>query len=374
MRILQISSAKTFGGGERHLIDLCRGLQARGHEIFIVVRPSCEWAEKFDFLPLENILHASIRNSFGIFSAKKIADFANKNKIEIIHAHVGRDYIPASISCRISKETKFVLTRHVLFPMKPFHKFALSNVEKAVAVSSAVGKNLENIFLKKKITTIPNGISITEESRQKAEKLREEFRSLHNIPFDAKLVGTMGELKELKGQRDFVLAANETAKQMPETRFVIVGKDHSMNHSFRRELKRLVKVFGLEESFLFLDWVDETTSFFAALDVYVSPSHSESFGLAILEAMTLGKPIVSTETDGAKELLQNNFSGRLVKIKEPFELSETICDLLKDEGLRENLGKNAQKTALEKFTLDKMIEQTEKVYEEVLQIGKKASA
>lgn len=371
---MQISSAKTFGGGERHLIDLCRGLQARGHEIFIVVRPSCEWSEKFDFLPPENILHASIRNSFGIFSAKKIADFANKNKIEIIHAHVGRDYIPASISCRISKETKFVLTRHVLFPMKPFHKFALSNVEKAVAVSSAVGKNLENIFPKKKITTIPNGISITEESRQKAEKLREEFRSLHNIPFDAKLVGTMGELKELKGQRDFVLAANETAKKMPETRFVIVGKDHSMNHSFRRELKRLIKVFGLEENFLFLDWVDETPSFFAALDVYVSPSHSESFGLAILEAMTLGKPIISTETDGAKELLQNNFSGRLVKIKEPFELSETICDLLKDEGLRENLGKNAQKTALEKFTLDKMIEQTEKVYEEVLQIGKKASA
>lgn len=374
MRILQISSAKTFGGGERHLIDLCRGLQNRGHEIFIVVRPSCEWAEKFDFLPPENIFHASIRNSFGIFSAKKIANFANKNNIEIIHAHVGRDYIPASISCRISKETKFVLTRHVLFSMKPFHKFALSNVQKAIAVSSAVSNNLANIFPRKKITTIPNGISISTDNRQNWKKLREEFRFLHNIPFDAKVVGTMGELKELKGQRDFVLAANEIVKKMPETHFVIVGKDHSMNHTFRRELKRLVKVFGLEEKFLFLDWIDETPSFFSALDVYVSPSHSESFGLAILEAMMLAKAVVSTETDGAKELLQDNFSGRLVKIKEPFELSETICDLLKDDGLCESLGKNAQKTALEKFSLDRMIEQTEKVYEEVLQNKEEAKA
>lgn len=367
MRILQISSAKTFGGGERHLIDLCRGLQARGHEIFIVVRPSCEWSEKFDFLPPENIFHASIRNSFGIFSAKKIANFANRNNIEIIHAHVGRDYIPASISCRISKETKFVLTRHVLFSMKPFHKFALSNVQKAIAVSSAVSRNLENIFPRRKITTIPNGISISAENRQNRKRLREKFRSSHNIPLDAKVVGTMGELKELKGQRDFVLAANEIAKKMPETHFVIVGKDYSMNHTFRRELKRLVKLLELEEKFLFLDWIDETPSFFSALDIYVSPSHSESFGLAILEAMTLGKAIVSTETDGAKELLQDNFSGRLVKVKEPFELSETICDLLKDDGLGESLGKNAQKTALEKFNLDRMIEQTEKVYEEVLQ-------
>lgn len=373
MRILQISSAKTFGGGERHLIDLCRGLIGRGHEVFVVVRPSCEWQEKLDFLPKENILHASIRNSFGIFSAKKIANFANKNKIDIIHAHVGRDYIPASISCRISKETKFVLTRHVLFGMKPFQKFALSNAKKAIAVSSAVGESLRNIFPKKKITVIPNGITVNDETRQKLEKLREEFRFLHNIPFDAKLVGTMGELKELKGQRDFILAANEIAKKLPETRFVVVGKDNSINQTFRRELKRIVKVFGLEENFLFLDWIEETPSFFAALDIYVSPSHSESFGLAILEAMTTGKAVVSTETEGAKELLQESSSGRLVKIKEPLKLAEKVSELLNDETLRKNLGEIAQKTALEKFSLENMIEQTEKVYAEVCEAKKEAA-
>jgi len=95
VRILQISSAKTFGGGERHLIDLCRGLATRGHEIFVALRPTNEWQERFDFLPKGNFLHVSLRNSFGVLSAQKIAEYVGENKIEIVHAHLGRDYIPA---------------------------------------------------------------------------------------------------------------------------------------------------------------------------------------------------------------------------------------------------------------------------------------
>jgi len=66
VRILQITSAKTFGGGERHLVDLCKGLAERGHEVFVAIRPSNEWQDKFSFLPPENIFYVSLRNSFGV--------------------------------------------------------------------------------------------------------------------------------------------------------------------------------------------------------------------------------------------------------------------------------------------------------------------
>jgi len=102
MRILHISSARTFGGGERHLVDLTRGLTMRGHEVFVVLRPTNEWQERFDFLPPENIFHSSIRNAFGIFSAQKIANFVDQKNVEIVHAHVARDYIPASQKTRNS--------------------------------------------------------------------------------------------------------------------------------------------------------------------------------------------------------------------------------------------------------------------------------
>src|SRR3954468_2229915 len=128
MRILYISSATRFGGGERHLVDLSRAMIARGHEVFFALRPTNNWQHHLDFVPPENFLHVSIRNSFGMFSAKRIARFIESKEIDVLHAHVARDYVAASVACRIAGgRAKLVLTRHVVFPMKPFHKFAPRN-------------------------------------------------------------------------------------------------------------------------------------------------------------------------------------------------------------------------------------------------------
>src|SRR5947209_3975529 len=134
MRLLHLSSALTFGGGERHFVDLGRELCARGHVLFVGLRPTNRWQDRIDFVPPERFLHVSIRNSFGMFSARRIARFAEENGIDIIHAHVARDYVAASIAAR-SANTRLVLTRHVSFPMKSFHRFALRNVDAAIAVS-----------------------------------------------------------------------------------------------------------------------------------------------------------------------------------------------------------------------------------------------
>ena len=135
---------------------------------------------------------------------------------------------------------------------------------------------------------------------------------------------------------------------------------------FRRELKRLVKVSGLEDRFLFLDWVEDTAPLLAAMDIFVSASHSESFGLAILEAMASGKAIVATETEGAKELLENEKTGKFVPVQNQLKLAGAIEEFLSDEKMREVFGTNANTTARENFSLKKMIERTESVYQTLL--------
>lgn len=364
MRILQISSSRTFGGGERHVADLARGLSERGHEVFAALRPTNEWQHRLGFLPPENIMHVSIRNSFGVLSSIRIADFIKQNGIEIVHAHVARDYIPASIACLAAKEAKFVLTRHVLFPLKPFNKFALKNLSAAIGVSDPVGADLKRVFSASKVRVIRNGLSVDTITPEEESRLRTEFRAFHQIPMDAPLVGTLGELRELKGQRDFVLAAHEVAKKYPETHFVVVGKDNSADKNFRRELKRLVKVFGLDDRFLWLDWIDDTDSFFSAIDLFVSPSHSESFGLAMLEAMANGKPVVATATAGARELFGKN--AELVKVKDPLALSAGISEMLASEEARRSAGTQNRATAGEKFSLDQMVHETERLYQSVI--------
>jgi glycosyltransferase involved in cell wall biosynthesis len=290
----------------------------------------------------------------------KIADFVREKEIDVIHAHVARDYIPASIASRATNRAKFVLTRHMLAPLKPFNKFALKNLSKAIGVSDFVGRELRGVFPSSKVVVIQNGLDLGN-LRDRAE-LRESFRSFHDIGPDVPLVGTLGELREAKGQRDFVLAAAEIVKRIPDCHFVITGLDHTLDKSFRRELRRLAGVLGIGERIIWLDWLDDTALFYAAIDVFVSPSHSESFGLAILEAMIRGTPVVATATEGARELLGDD--ARLVPVRDPVGLANAICDRLETEDLVSE-GEALQNRAAEKFSLTRMLDATEQVYREV---------
>ncbi len=360
MKILHISSGRHFSGTERHVVDLCRSLTARGHEVFVALRPRSNWRHRLSFLQPENILHVSVRNSFGIFSAIKLADFVRENDIEIVHAHVARDYVPASIACLASKRARFVLTRHMLSPLKPFNKYALKNLTRAIGVSEFVGDELRLVFPPNKVTVIPNGLDF--ESLRDSAELRDEFRTTHDIGADVPLVGTLGSLREAKGQRDFVLAASEIVKRIPDCRFVVTGLDHTIDKSFRRELRRLAGVLGVGDRFLWLDWLDDTAPFYAAIDVFVSPSHSESFGLVILEAMIRGTPVVSTATEGARELLGPDTA--LVPVRDPVALAAAICEMIEDPETAAR-GETLRQRAAEKFSLERMLDETEKVYLEI---------
>jgi glycosyltransferase involved in cell wall biosynthesis len=358
VRILHISSALTYGGGERHLTDLCRELAARGHEIFVALRPTNQWKDQLDLIPQERILNVSIRNSFGMFSARRIARFVERHDIEIIHAHVARDYLAASAAARLAR-VRLVLTRHVMFSLKPFHRFALRNVDAAIAVSPPVVEQLKRTFSAQKIHLIPNGISM-----DYAALSTTDFRAEHGIPSDVPLIVTLGELKPLKGQRDLVLAANEVVKTHPEAYFVIAGKDNTVDKRFRRELRRLVRVLGMEGQFLFLDWLDDIRPLLKAADLFVSPSHSESFGLAILEAMAAGVPVIATATGGAKELISE--ATALVPVKDPLKLGEVINWYLDHPHERDELGRICRSSAHQRYGLERMVNETEDLYRQVL--------
>ena len=135
-----------------------------------------------------------------------------------------------------------------------------------------------------------------------------------------------------------------------------------MDQAFRRKLKRLVKVFGLEKQFTFLNWIEETAPLFSSLDIFVSASHSESFGLAILEAMASQTAVVATATDGAKQLLRADKTGLLTPVKDTVRLAESVCKILENDQKREDLGKNGQNFVLNNFSLQKMVDRTEEIY------------
>ena len=364
MRILQISSAQSLGGGERHLADVANGLAARGHEVHVALRANSPLIRELNGLPNENIATLPLRNSLDAKSARDLSQLVRRNKIEIVHAHMARDYPLAAYAARRNPGSKLIITRHVLFPLNRLHRITFAGAARIIAVSQAVASRLQTdaIGAAEKISVVLNGIDTTRFARARAEFDRRQFLDNWKFPADSLLVGTVGELTPLKGQEEFLRAAVEILKQFPQTHFIIAGIDHSRGKQHQTRLEQLIKELNLTAQVSLVGWLEDLAQLYCALDVFVSASHTESFGLAIAEAMASSTAVVSTETDGARELIEAGETGLLVPIADALKLPAAILLLLKEKGARVRLGGAAQQAARENFSLERMIAETEAIY------------
>ncbi len=367
LRILHISSAKSFGGGERYLADLVNALAARGHEVYVAVRPGSPVPTELK-LPAENLLEVSLRNALDAKSASALFRFVKQRKIQIVHAHMARDYPLAAYAARRNKAARLIVTRHVLFQLNRLHAITLRGVGRVIAVSEAVGRHLQaqKLVPANRISVVNNGIDLERVGSARRRFDRDAFLRRLNLPAKSLLIGSVGALTPLKGHDDFLRAASLIKGSFPHAFFIIVGTDSSPTQSNRIQLERMITELALEENVRMVGWMDDLASLFCALDVFVSASHTESFGLAIVEAMVAGAAVVTTATEGAKEIIQDGETGMLVPIGDFRALAEAVNALVSDDSKREHLYLQAQRAATSRFSLERMVEETERIYFEVL--------
>jgi glycosyltransferase involved in cell wall biosynthesis len=366
MKILQLSSAKAFGGGERHLADLANSLTARGHEIHAALRPESRLLNELTGLSRENITTLPLRNALDAVSARKLARYVREQKIEIVHAHLARDYPLASYAARRNPRTKLIVTRHVLFPLNRLHSITLSAVARVIAVSPAVMRELQGLVPSARIVIVPNGIDLQRFEQVRSPAQLNSFRKRWHIREEDLLIGTVGEITPLKGHEEFLQAAALILRRFPNAKFLIAGVDASRNGNNLTALESLIAQLNLESSVHIVGWVEDLASFYGALDVFVSASYTESFGLAIAEAMASGVPVVATETEGAAEIIADGETGLLVPIKSVERMATAVIDLLVDKSKRDRLGESGRERITTRFSLERMVTDTERIYEQVL--------
>ena len=363
MRILQICSARALGGGERHLADLANGLARRGHDVHAALVPGSLLPGGLSELPAENIIELPLRNSLDLTSALKLAQFVRRNQIEIVHAHLARDYPLAAFAARRAGGARLILTRHVLFPPSRVHKVLLRRVARVIAVSQAVADGLieQDIFERDKIVLIHNGVDTDRFAKAK------QGDSVERQTGARLCVGTIGELAPIKGQENFLRAAAIVSSRRDDVDFIIAGEDKSRTSENRRLLERMIGELKLSPRVRIAGWADDVVELLRNFDVFVSASHSESFGIAMVEAMAGGVPVVATMTAGAREIIDADKTGLLVPIGDAEALADAICALLYDPKRRERLADEARRMVSERFSLDRMITKTEQVYRDVLE-------
>jgi glycosyltransferase involved in cell wall biosynthesis len=282
---------------------------------------------------------------------------------------MARDYPLAALAARrAGANARLVITRHVLFPLHQLHRLTLSRVARVIAVSEAVARSLslQGIFPPQKISVVTNGIDARRFDASAVASSRETMRLAAGIRPEERLIGMLGEIKPLKGQEEFLRAAALIARRVAGARFIIAGGDASRTGEHRAYIERLIGELDLDGRVRLTGWLDDVAPLLASLDVFVSASRSESFGLTIAEAMASGLAVVATATEGAREIIEHGVTGMLVPVGDVESLASVIVELLEDANERRRIGARARETARERFSLDRMVEATERIYLEAL--------
>ncbi|SJZ46631.1 glycosyltransferase family 4 protein [Selenihalanaerobacter shriftii] len=361
LNILQINSAKVWGGGEVHLYQLCHGLAKRGHNVTVIGRKGSELVDRLSDLSIE-VKELPLRGAADIESIIKIAAIIKNKDIDIIHLHMGRGYWLGILAHKLVRQGKVVITRHILSSLGQnfVHKWLYKSIDGFIAVSQAVKEILvnKNEFDESEIQVIYNGVDIDEFNLEIESGLKQELE----IKEDEFLIGTVGRLGIKKNQELLIKAAAILKESNPEIKYVIVGKDSSPKKSYEQKLHRLIREFKVEDRVVLLGFRENISKILADLDLLVIPSKEESFGIIAVEGMAMEVPVIASGVGGLKEVIKDEETGILFAMDEVNELCESIIELIDNESKRDKLSKIGRREVERRFSVGRMLEETINLY------------
>ena len=369
-----------YAGPEVVAYNLAVNMAKRGHEIkiFTTSIDQKDSIEKYENITIYryaktfSIGHSNI--SFGLFQKPR------KHQVDIVHAHGSATAGFAAMRYAKRKNIPFVLTHHGDVPNEGYNRFAqrmcVSFYKKYlmewvlsyanVIISPSEYFIEESKFLGKyrnKIVVIPNGINIEEFNIPYS---KEDCREKLNLPLTKNLILFVGVLTPRKGPDILVKAMPEIIKENPDTELVFVG------HGWMKEkLEMLSRKLGIDKHVKFTGFVEEYLKpfYYKSADIFVLASFSkvyaEVFPVVLLEASVTGLPIVVSDLETFKCIIEDGYNGVVTKGGDEKNLADVIIYLLKNEDVRNKMGKNAREK-VEDYSWEKIAEETEKVYKRVI--------
>lgn len=337
-----------WGGQEQRSVRLVNNLPEEFQVYWGVSRESEIFRRRHQirghFFPVE------IRKSYDLKAIFKLARFVQREGIDLISTHSGKDGWVGAVVGRLTG-TKVVRTRHLVLPIRSPVSYNWSN--RVVAVSRQVAEKLKRGGVRpEKIEVIYTGI---ETDRFKPDsQAREEFRRQWGVAPNQVVVGIVAVLREAKRHRDLI----EAVAPLRNLKLVIAGEGPQ-----RRNLERLVQEIGIGNRVLFLGEVKGVEKLYPAFDIFALPSRHEALGTSLLEAQSCQLPVVATKVGGIPEAVLNRETGFLVEPLNPGALREKLKILSENRQLRLQLGERGREWVLKNFSVEEMVRRTLSLYQ-----------
>lgn len=365
MKVLKLIHTLGHGGAENTFRWLAWGLRCKGVEVLAVIprvnNPQEEnWiASALDELEVPYITFDKTGNPWQLF--KNITVVIDQIRPDVVHSHLLDSNFYSALACR-RFSIPHVCTEHGDVSMK---EGAVTKVKYGaislcsdfvVCVSEAVRESASRVILfKSKLKTIYNGIHFL-------ERTDSTFRMEFNIPDDAVLIGNVGNLYPVKGQKYLIRAFAKICFSYPQTFLVLVGRGGEENN-----LRQLVEDLNIpRDRVVFTGFRHDVENVMNAFDLYVQPSLSEGHPLAVLEAMSIGIPVIASAVGGIPEIIGQDRYGALVISKSWEDLHRGIKNYLDSPEYFFKKAGDARNYARNAFSIEKMACKYLEVYQQAL--------
>jgi len=368
--ILILNDTSVFAGTEQYIFLLAGSLRNAGENVSI----AC-----LDDSPLALRLRAAGQAvvpvcpaPLNVHAYKVAAKLLREGAIQILHANNGRTAMFATLAVTLAGSGRIVMTQHFLEPCyvtrrgikaklsNIMHRWVDRRTDHLIAISEATSRGAiaRGEAKPEGITVIPNGTAPPDRSALRAIRaVREELGFEQGIP----LVVCAARLEPEKDVATLIEAMALVVRQFPTAVCVVAGEGR-----LRNELQERISGLGLERSVRLLGFRTDVMSIVNASDLFVLPSVAEPFGLVLVEAMSLGKPVVAIAAGGPLEIVEHGRTGLLVPPQNPQEMAAAIGQLLTSPETRDEMGSRGESKYRGEFTVERMTEQTIGVYRRVL--------
>jgi len=236
-------------------------------------------------------------------------------------------------------------------------KFLGKRSWKIMCVSEAVLEDnikYTNIPRDKHIT-IHNGVDVNTFSKKNIKGIPKKNLG---IPDDAFVIGSIGRLHKQKDYETLIKACAKLDKEkMPNVYVLIAGDGPEYNN-----LHALISVLNLSDRIKLLGTRNDVPEILACFDIFVLSSVFEGFGNAVIEAMSMPIPVISTDLPPIREIISHGENGIIVPLREPEEIADAIVSLYMSGEFRQKLSKNARRIVVERFNHEIMVKKLEELY------------
>ena len=370
IRVLHLITSLERGGAENHLLALMT--HANRHETEFETAVLCGEGELVPAFRAAGIpVHLlKARSRFDPLALGRLVALLRERRYDVVHSHLFRADIYGGLAVgRVGPPRPFLVsTRHNddRFFLNPFigivHYLLSARQDMIIAISDHVAHFTiaRGVRYPARVRRVYHGLRPPDTVLQEREGRRIRLDEL-GVSADDFLVGNVGRLAPQKGQRHLIEAMPLLLERVPNAHAAIAG-----GGELEPYLRELAEELGVMQRVHVLGPRQDVPALMHALDVFAMPSIWEGFGLVLLEAMAAGKPIVASRVATIPEVVVDGETGLLVPAGDAAALADALASLAAHPELARHMGEAGRERLRQRFSIDKMVGDTETLYRELL--------